>query len=798
MANTFSIYFDAVPLQQSTAAVEVADADNLWVTHSLLVKVSLRGSGSFTPTQVKVWGINGVTSESGASWQPMSATITGTLQNIGNEQFVHAKFWDSGSNYLEATSSGVYYTYTAPRLSSSVSWKTAPTDEGSNVGVLTNTAQDTELTLDKSKFIGLLFDSLDIRDFSVGSSGIATTITATSGSQIYQLIRDDASSYIPVEKTFSSTAKVPFIRYNGGIGFSSITKYDRSIKTGYEDKINNVNWNSGTGKFNFDILEFSQYGFAVIDKIVFTLDSSSGGYKDEPISIKVKVTDTSGNAVEGAPITFSTASGVTIGSFATNPVNTDASGIATATLNLDTVGTAYIGATVDGVVATANSRVYCIDTPANLQRSLLTQLEQIRWSAEYSDTIASVNTPSVAEPETPTTSGLAKDVLEHDMNVFRTLIKQIKGTTDWFEDVGTYTDPANTAVPKQLTLSGISGHTLDSKTILISIEADNADAGFTVASGSTGVLITPTDARYADPVDRRGLPIFASTKTAGTYQDIGGIDEVCSIDVIDRVTGVEFKNSSGYVVYGKFHDGSDNSGTGEGTDVFVKFYANNAPYTLTASDPTNIMFVYPFRKVLSSMLEYEWARTDFIDSWEGDAELMADISNLWAFTGAANNTSTPTWDHAGGTYAVASGSALQSAINQLNNTIGNTSYSGTNYITALEDISISLTKLDSAIYGVSNAALAGTGEKYIEDVSSDIVAGTTHYLPYPLTYTPYTTTSGMSGRNMDVYIDGQLLVSSNGSNGVSEDMDYSEVSISGIVFHRDVSRHSNIVYFIRQ
>jgi hypothetical protein len=271
MANTFSIYFDAVPLQQSTAAVEVADADNLWVTHSLQVKVSLRGSGSFTPTQVKVWGINGVTSESEASWQPMSATITGTLQNIDDEQFVHAKFWDSGSNYVEATSSGVFYTYTAPRLNSSVSWKTAPVDEGSNVGVLTNTALDTELTLDKSKFIGLLFDSLDIRDFSIGGGGINTTITAASGSQIYQLIRDDVNSYVPVEKTFSSTAKVPFIRYNGGSGFSSITKYDRSIKTGFEEKIDSVSWNSGTGKLSFNIFEFSQYGFSVIDKIVFTL-----------------------------------------------------------------------------------------------------------------------------------------------------------------------------------------------------------------------------------------------------------------------------------------------------------------------------------------------------------------------------------------------------------------------------------------------------------------------------------------------------------------------------------------------
>jgi hypothetical protein len=383
------------------------------------------------------------------------------------------------------------------------------------------------------------------------------------------------------------------------------------------------------------------------------------------------------------------------------------------------------------------------------------------------------------------------------MNVFRTLLKQIKGTANWYSELPIYTDPANTAVAKQVTLSGVAGHTLDSKTILISIEDKNANVGFTIATGNTGILITPTDARYADPVDRRGLPIFASSKPGGTYQDVGGSDDVCAIDLVNMETGTEFKDSTGNIIFGKFHDGADNSGSGEGTDAFVKFYTSAGPYTWTAADPTTIMIVYPFRKVLSTMEEYEWMRTDFIGSFEGDAELIEDISNLWSFTGATNHGKIPAWTNTSTGYTVVSGSSLQSALNLLNNTIGSTSYSGTHYIHSLEDITESLVYLDSAIKSVSDSVAAGVGEKYIENITSDINAGIEHTLPSSLTYTP-AATAGQYGKNMDVFIDGQLLTASTGTNGDEEDMDYSETSTTSITFHRDVYAGSNITYLIKQ
>jgi hypothetical protein len=682
-----------------------------------------------------------------------------------------------------------------------VSWETEPTDDGSNVGVLINSSGDTKLFLDKSKFSGLNFHQLDLRDLIVGSSGVATTITATSGSQIYQLIRDDVDSYIPVEKTFSSTAKRPLIRYSSGGAFTTITTYSGVVKSGYEEKIENIVWNSGNGKLTFDITEFSAYGFAVIDKVKFTLDSSSGGYINNAITIKVKVTDTSGGGVEGAPVTFTLASGTNIGSFATSPVSTDVNGVATATLNLDTLGTAYINAVVDNVNTDPDSMVYCIAFPTDLQRSLLRQYEQINTTVNFDDDIANTNTLSVAEPENNTASGIEPDTLQHDMNVLRTLLKQIKGTTDWYSELPTYTNPADTATPVSVTLSGIAGHTMDSKTILVAVEDDNSGAGYSVSPGASGILVIPTDARYADPVDRRGLPIYASSKPAGTYFDIGGIDEVCNIDLINLDTGTEFRDASGNIIFGRFHDGDDYAGPpevhGEDHDVFVRFYTSAGPYTFTANDPTSIMIIYPFRKVLTTMQEWEWQRTDFVGSFEGDAELIEDISNLWAFTGAVNHARTPSWSSTGAGYAVISGSSLVAALNQLNNVLGTTSYSGTHYIHANEDITESLSYLDAAVNTIAGQISSGVGEKYIENISSEISAGDEHVLPGSLSYTPAADV-GQYGKNMDVFVDGQLLVASTGTNGEEEDMDYSETSTTSITFHRDVYAGSNITYIIKQ
>lgn len=427
-----------------------------------------------------------------------------------------------------------------------------------------------------------------------------------------------------------------------------------------------------------------------------------------------------------------------------------------------------------------------------MARSLLRQLEQIRRAATYDDTVSGTNTSSVAEP---TVSGS----LEDDTNVFRTLMKQLKGSTNWYDDPGKYFDPTDTSVGnatnKQMSLANVRGNTLDSKTVIIAVGDDNSGSGYTVSGTSTGVLLT-TSTRYADADNRVGLPIFAST---GTFFDEGGNDNVCRVDIVDTATDSEIVDGSGDIIYGKFHDGSDNSGTGDGTDVFIRFYKSDAVTDLTGCTATNIQFVFPQRRRMSDVNEYEWLRTDFISSWEGDVELIEDITNLWSFTGAINDDDSPQpWTNTAASYILSSDpDNLQSAVDDLNTGIGSRLYTEDNYLVDGESISTSLNTLDQELQDVADSIAAGIGEKYVESVAVAIDANAAHTLPYSITYTP-DATAGREGKNMDIYVDGQLLAADTGTNGANADRDYAEASATTVTFRFNIQVGRNITYVVRQ
>jgi hypothetical protein len=426
-----------------------------------------------------------------------------------------------------------------------------------------------------------------------------------------------------------------------------------------------------------------------------------------------------------------------------------------------------------------------------MARSLLRQLEQIRRAATYNDDVASVNTSAVAEP---TVSGS----LEQDTNVIRTLLKQLKGSTNWYDDPGMYFDPTNTSGTnesfKQLSLANIKGHTLDSKTIILAVSNDNSGSGFDVTSSSSGILMTTTT-RYATTADRTGLPVYSSA--GGAYFDEGGADNVVRVDVINVATDSEIVDGSGNVIYGKLWDGLDAGGIGGGTDVFVKFYANGSPCNMP-SGVSKISVVYPYRKRLTDVQEYEWLRTDFVNSWEGDVELIEDISNLWAFTGASNDDADAgPWTNTGAGYLLQSDpNDLKSAIDLLNNGVG--SRQSGNYISASDTIAESLVDLDSALDAVADQIAAGIGEKYVESVGTLIVKNTDHSISALIgSYTP-SSDAGREGKNMDVYVDGQLLAADTGVAGADQNRDYAETSTTTVKFRFDIQVGRNITYVVRQ
>lgn len=434
-----------------------------------------------------------------------------------------------------------------------------------------------------------------------------------------------------------------------------------------------------------------------------------------------------------------------------------------------------------------------------MARSLLRQLEQIRRAALYDDAVVDVNTSAVAEP---TVSGS----LEEDTNVIRTLLKQLKGTTNWYDAPPDYFDPTNTdaisTANKSATLNNISGNTLDAKTIIVAVSDDNSGNGYTVSGTSTGVLLTPVTTNYADAANRLGLPIFASTTNSGTYYDLGGNDNVCRIDIINTSNDGEFVTIAGDTVYGKFHDGADFGGTGETGDVYVRLYANNTPIDMSSvsGTVTNIKFVYPVRKRLSDMQEHEWLRTDFISSWEGDVELIEDINNMWSYTGASNNldSTTGTWSNTSASYLLQSDpSSLKTAIDLINDGVGSRLFAEENYISSGATITAALDALDQEIKDLSDSIASGVGEKYIESVGTAITKNVAHTLPYSITYTPEDT-AGREGMNMDVFVDGQLLAADTGVNGVNADRDYAEASSTSVTFRFGIQVGRNITYVIRQ
>ena len=191
-------------------------------------------------------------------------------------------------------------------------------------------------------------------------------------------------------------------------------------------------------------------------------------------------------------------------------------------------------------------------------------------------------------------------------------------------------------------------------------------------------------------------------------------------------------------------------------------------------------------------------RTEFVNSWEGDVELIEDISNLWAYTGSGDGVGDASgWTNTISYYILqADPSSLWTAVDTLNTGVGDRDYFEENYITDGESISDSLDSLDQNLKDVADLVTSGDCEKYIEETGGGISKNTLHLLPYSITYTPFSTT-GSEGKNMDVYVEGQLLAADTGAAGANADRDYGETTTSGITFRFNVKSNSNITYVIR-
>jgi len=685
MATNY-VYIDLSTTLPASGLIRVQDADaSDWMAHGQTVGVGLSApTGSYT--HYKLWGYSPYLIEGSVSWTSMVSGTVDVNLDIGEEgiQYLYAKFATSAGGAEPSdtiTASGISYTWVEPTKQGNLSWVSLG-DNNDLSNTLRSSTDSCDMTFTDANFDHLQFHG---RDFS-GIQMQNDKITVTSGSQIWKLVEYDDGAYVEIDKTFPTDAR-PMITMEVDGEHTALTAYDGTAKAGLssEDaaRLDSYTWTPGTKNLTFDITKFSTYGFTTLDDISYAGDSTNAGYNGNSISLKVRVTDTNGEGVESAPVTFSGIAGDTIGNLSVGTIYTNATGYATATLNLTAEGTATYRATVDAL--TADQITTCYEAPTSLQRSLLTQYEQIRRSETYSATVSGVNTQAVAEPSGSTDDAGADDVLEHDMNVLRTFIDQMRGGTNWYDTMPTYTNPLDTNNDLTADFDTIAGETLDAKTIINPIEATNSGSGFDISTNDTGFLYD-TNVGYAEASgNMTGLCIFASTANSGTYYDEGGTDDVCIADLIDTSTGAEFTVSgTSDIIHAKLHDGADFAGTGNNYDVYVRFYADGTPYTWAAGDPANITMIFPRRKRLADIEEHEWMRTDFVSRFEGDAEMVDDMVNLWSYTGGGDDVVGPSWTNTGNYYMIGALDNLTDATDNLNTQFGDRDYDLAEYLTSDE------------------------------------------------------------------------------------------------------------------
>jgi len=398
--------------------------------------------------------------------------------------------------------------------------------------------------------------------------------------------------------------------------------------------------------------------------------------------------------------------------------------------------------------------------------------------------------------------------LQDDLNVTITQLREIiDPSSDWFQNMPRAFDPTNTdgsnTKNEKMSLKVLADNWYGTHTKIIDI----ATTAQSASPADDGILFL-TSLGYADATDRRGLVIQASTGNA--YYDEVALASIIigkhKVTIIDALTKAEFEDANGNVIYGVLQDGADHSGTGEGTDVYVKFAVDIAgtptAYTWTSNDPSSILMYLPYRKRKSELLEYD-ERRYLVAGIVGDAELSEDIAEIRGGLGLGDGEAAGDWSWTNTTayYPLQNDPAtIEDAINALNDEIGDRQYSSNNYIVDGETITESLDKLDQAL------ASSGIKAKIIERVATTIPRGTAHTIPFtagsgvnvynPTSISTYKLDNTyFTGLYLEIYVGGKRLVCD--SSAAAQDGEYEETSTSSFTPRFTIPAGQIIEYVIK-
>lgn len=379
--------------------------------------------------------------------------------------------------------------------------------------------------------------------------------------------------------------------------------------------------------------------------------------------------------------------------------------------------------------------------------------------------------------------------LEDDLNYIRSDRKLIKGTTNWYDTLPTYTRPNASTTPVPTNLTQISGKTTDA----VSYNVNRAFFGKAVSSGDGYAVLTSVgNFKHVDAIDHTGVPCF----DAGGGIPFAGDWASCYVHITDGYSsGTELVvlagPHAGERIFGVTQDGYSTSPD----SVTVKFYSSpfnldykvtNTPYTWEVGQTTAINVLYGYNERLDQ-LDVNAFRTVPALGILTDATSTGDITNILQTLGTTHgNTSLNTLlTNISANYAFfnlpdATPSVVE-ALNTLNAQIGNRTYTGA-ILTSGQTIAASLQALSNAI--------TGSVIRTIERLGADVNANSPHTLPGGISYT-------LDGTNNAL----NLWVITRGvwrdPGPVSGGNDYAETSTTSITFYQKLFAGDHISYLIR-
>ena len=333
--------------------------------------------------------------------------------------------------------------------------------------------------------------------------------------------------------------------------------------------------------------------------------------------------------------------------------------------------------------------------------------------------------------------------LEADLNFLRAKEKEINGTTNWFDAQPNYGNQDDTASNVSVNIT----HLKDAHNKFQNRAIPKISVGNAVAQGDLGTVISDTTP-YADATRNTGLPTLDGTGTpdATNYR-------LTYVGILDATTKEPVTRTDGTVIWGRMVKGDavgqGLAGSGEGTDVGVKFFmgtndASASPFTWDISTyselPTSVDLVYHYVDTI-----YDASRDNMLglsnpSGWilgQEGGETADDVRDLQEFVGSSDNETSPILTNTGDFFPFSENNAtgpsdasdtdLEELVNVLNNAIGDLNFS-TKALTIInngdtDDISDILEDLAEGLVDAHHA-------KYIyKNSSSAIVAETAISLP---------------------------------------------------------------------